>query len=169
MKYRCAYLQDSKTKVQYWQEWEEIQAGVGVTLGSLDHNEFAHKSTMEYFSQRRADVREHNVSNDRYSKTGLPSDLYLLTLRAFSPSSPVPIVDTVFISVSWGLTVVLVNSSLLCLRLYSTLSLFPLCSLFLCCSFFNLENVAMPSPIAVAEKTLPITRIVRWLFFIGDT
>jgi hypothetical protein len=30
MKYRCAYLQDSKTKVQYWQEWEEIQAGVGV-------------------------------------------------------------------------------------------------------------------------------------------
>lgn len=67
MKYRYAYLQDSKTKVQYWQEWEEIQAGVGVTLGSLDHNEFAHKSTMEYFSQRRADVREHNVSNDRYS------------------------------------------------------------------------------------------------------
>ena len=27
MEYRCAYLQDSKTKVQYWQEWEEIQAG----------------------------------------------------------------------------------------------------------------------------------------------
>ena len=53
--------------MQYWQEWEEIQAGVGVILGSLDHNEFAHKSTMKYFSQRRADVREHNVSNDRYS------------------------------------------------------------------------------------------------------
>ena len=39
----------------------------GCNLGSLDHNEFAHKSTMEYFSQRKADVREHNVSNDRYS------------------------------------------------------------------------------------------------------
>jgi hypothetical protein len=61
------YLQDSKTKVQYWEEWEEIQAGEGVILGSVDHNEFAHKFTMEYFNQRKADVREHNVSNDRYS------------------------------------------------------------------------------------------------------
>jgi hypothetical protein len=67
MKYRRAYLQDSKTKVQYWQEWEEIQAGVGVTLGSLDHNEFAHSLPWNTLVNAGLDVREHNVSNDRYS------------------------------------------------------------------------------------------------------
>lgn len=53
--------------MQYWEEWGEIQAGEGVILGSVDRNEFAHKFTVEYFNQRKADVREHNVSNDRYS------------------------------------------------------------------------------------------------------
>jgi hypothetical protein len=52
--------------VQSWEEWE-IQAVEGVILGSVDHNEFAHKFTVEYFNQRKAGVRELNVSNERYS------------------------------------------------------------------------------------------------------